>query len=58
MDVVIFYWHTNTITADLQEVIWKRGRPARHLWLALKNQFLGNRETCTLHLDTAFCNFV
>jgi hypothetical protein len=31
---------------------------ARHLWLAIENQFLGNREQRTLHLDAAFCNFV
>jgi hypothetical protein len=37
MDVVVLYWLTNTITADLQEVIWERGHPTRHLWLALKN---------------------
>jgi hypothetical protein len=58
MDVVILCWLTSTITSDLQEVIRERGRPARHLWLTLENQFLGNRETRTLHLDTAFRNFV
>jgi hypothetical protein len=29
-----------------------------HLWLTIENQFLGNREQRTLHLDTAFHNFV
>jgi hypothetical protein len=29
-----------------------------HLWLTLEYQFLDNRETHTLHLDAAFCNFV
>jgi hypothetical protein len=37
MDVVVLYWLTNTITVDLQEVIWERGHPTCHLWLALKN---------------------
>jgi hypothetical protein len=32
--------------------------PLRHLWLAIENQFLGNREQRTLHLDAAFHNFV
>jgi hypothetical protein len=30
----------------------------RHLWLAIENQFLGNREYRTLHLDAAFHTFV
>jgi hypothetical protein len=58
MDAVILCWLTNTITADLQEVVRERGRPTRHMWLTLENQFLGNRETHTLHLDAAFRNFV
>jgi hypothetical protein len=58
MDAVVLYWLTNTITADLQEVVQERGHPTRHLWLALENQLLGNRETHTLHLDAAFRNFV
>jgi hypothetical protein len=37
MDVVALSWLTNTITADLEEVIRERGCPARHLWLALEN---------------------
>jgi hypothetical protein len=39
-------------------VIRERGATARHLWLAIENQFLGNREQHTLHLDAAFRNFV
>jgi hypothetical protein len=58
MDAVVRCWLTNMITTDLQEVIRERGRPARHLWLALENQFFSNRETHTLHLGAAFRNFV
>jgi hypothetical protein len=58
MDIVILCWLTNTITADLQEVIRERGHPVCHLWLALENQFLGNPKTRTLQLDTAFRIFV
>jgi hypothetical protein len=39
-------------------VVWERGCTARHLWLAIENQFLSNREQRTLHLDTAFHTFV
>jgi hypothetical protein len=58
MDAIVLCWLTNTITADLQEVVRERCRPACHLWLTLENQFLGNRETRTLHLDIAFRKFV
>jgi hypothetical protein len=58
IDAVVLYWLTNMIIVDLQEVVWERGHLARHLWLALENQFLGNHETRTLHLDAAFRNFV
>jgi hypothetical protein len=57
MDVVL-NWISNSISADLHEVVLEHGCTARHLWLAIENQFLGNREQRTLHLDTAFCNFV
>jgi hypothetical protein len=39
-------------------VVRERGATARHLWLAVENQFLSNREQRTLHLDAAFHNFV
>jgi hypothetical protein len=39
-------------------VVRERGCTARHLWLAIENQFFGNREHRTLHLDVAFRTFV
>jgi hypothetical protein len=39
-------------------VVRERGATARHLWLAIENQFLRNHEQRTLHLDAAFRNFV
>jgi hypothetical protein len=39
-------------------VVQERGCTARHLWLAIENQFLSNSEQRTIHLDTAFRNFV
>jgi hypothetical protein len=39
-------------------VVRERGVTARHLWLTIENQFFGNREQHTLHLDAAFRNFV
>jgi hypothetical protein len=58
MDNVILNWISNSITAELHQVVRERGATTRHLWLAIKNQFLGNREQRTLHLDAAFRNFV
>jgi hypothetical protein len=31
---------------------------ARNTWLALENHFLGNHETCALHIDATFWCFV
>jgi hypothetical protein len=39
-------------------VVWERGCTACHLWLTIENQFHGNREQHTLHIDTAFRTFV
>jgi hypothetical protein len=58
MDSVILNWISNSITLELHQVVWKRGATARHLWLAIENQFLINREQHTLHLDATFRNFV
>jgi hypothetical protein len=58
MDTVILNWINNSISADLHQVDRECGCTMRHLWLAIENQFLGNHEQCTLHLDAAFRTFV
>jgi hypothetical protein len=58
MDSVVLNWISNSITPELHQVVRERGATACHLWLAIENQFLGNREQRTLHLDAAFRNFV
>jgi hypothetical protein len=58
MDSVVLNRISNSITPKLHQVVRERGATARHLWLAIENQFLENREQRTLHLDAAFCNFV
>jgi hypothetical protein len=58
MDSVVLNWISNSITPELHQVVRERGATARHMWLAIENQFLSNREQCTLHLDAAFHNFV
>jgi hypothetical protein len=58
MDSVVLNWINNSISVDLHQVVRERGCTARHLWLAIENQFLSNREHRTLHLDAAFRTFV
>jgi hypothetical protein len=58
MGSVILNWISNSISVDLHQVVRERGCTARHLWLAIENQFLSNREQCTLHLDAVFRTFV
>jgi hypothetical protein len=58
MDSVILNWISNSISVNLHQVVWECGCTACHLWLAIENQFLGNREKHTLHLDAAFHIFV
>jgi hypothetical protein len=58
MDNVILNWISNSISADLHQVVRERGCTTRHLWLAIENQFLDNRGQRTLHLDAAFRTFV
>jgi hypothetical protein len=58
MDNVVLNWISNSTSADLQQVVRERGCTTRHIWLTIENQFLGNSEQRTLHLDAAFRIFV
>jgi hypothetical protein len=58
MDSVVLNWISNSISADLHQVVRDHGCTAHHLWLTSENQFLGNHEQRTLHLDAAFRTFV
>jgi hypothetical protein len=58
MDNVVLNWISNSISVDLHQVAREHGCTARHLWLAIENQFLDNREQRILHLDAAFHTFV
>jgi hypothetical protein len=58
MDSLVLNWFSNSISANLHQVVRERGCTMRHLWLTIENQFLSNREQRTLHLNAAFHNFV
>jgi hypothetical protein len=58
LDSVILNWISNSISVDLHWVVQERGCTVCHLWLTIENQFLGNPEQHTLHLDVVFHTFV
>jgi hypothetical protein len=51
MDSVVLSWLHGTITVKLQDIIRDQADTARQAWLALEDQFLGNRDARALHLD-------
>lgn len=59
MDNIVLSCIFGMISTKLQEIIRECcGYTPRHAWLALENQFIGNRETHALHLDSTFRNIV
>jgi hypothetical protein len=44
MDSVVLSWLHDTITVELQDIIRDQADTARQAWLALEDQFLGNRD--------------
>ena len=57
MDTVVLSWLHGTITVELQDIIRDQADTGRHAWLALEEQFLGNRDAWALHLDAQFHQF-
>jgi hypothetical protein len=54
MDSVVLSWLHGTITVELQDIIRDQADTTRQAWLALEDQFLGNRDARALHLDAQF----
>jgi hypothetical protein len=54
MDTMVLSWLHNTITVELQDIIRNQADTGRQAWLALKEQFLWNRDARALHLDAQF----
>jgi hypothetical protein len=57
MDTVVLSWLHGTITVELQDIIRDQADTGRQAWLALEEQFLGNRDARALHLDAQFHQF-
>jgi hypothetical protein len=47
----------HTITVELQDIIRNQADTGHQAWLALEEQFLGNRDAQALHLDAQFHQF-
>jgi uncharacterized membrane protein YgcG len=58
MDCIVKSWILDSLTDDLAEIVSSQGATARDAWLAIESQFLGNRETRAIQLETKFHNFV
>jgi hypothetical protein len=58
MDSVVLNGISNSISADLHQVVRECSCMACHLWLTIENQFLGNHEQRTHHLDAVFHTFL
>jgi hypothetical protein len=54
MDSVVLSWLHGTIIVELQDIIRDQADTGRQAWLALEDQFLGNRDARALHLDAQF----
>jgi hypothetical protein len=58
IDSLIKSWIWGTISPDQQDITEQRGHTSREALLALENHFLGNHETCALHIDATFQSFI
>jgi hypothetical protein len=57
MDCTVLSWIYVTINADLQQQVMLKEPSARVAWLALDDEFLGQRESRVLLLSAEFRNF-
>lgn len=57
MECTVLSWLYGTISSSLVEIVMSPSASARHVWLGLEEQFIGNKETRALYLDAEFRNF-
>jgi hypothetical protein len=58
MDLHVLSWIYGSITSELFEIVTTASSSARTAWLTLKEQFIGNRETWVILIDTEFCTLM
>jgi hypothetical protein len=54
MDSVVLSWLHGTIIVELQDIIRDQADTSHQAWLTLEEQFLGNWDARSLHLDAQF----
>jgi hypothetical protein len=54
LDDVMLSWIHGTLTVELQDIVRVSDDTTHRIWGALEAQFLGNRQTRILYLETAF----
>jgi hypothetical protein len=55
-DCVVLSWIFATVSGDLQQSLMIRPRPTREAWCYLEDEFLGQKESRALLLETQFHN--
>lgn len=58
MDTMVLFSILKTDIVELQDVICEHGGTNRQAWVAIEEQFFGNRKARSLHIDIAFRTFV
>jgi uncharacterized membrane protein YgcG len=58
MDAIVLSWVLGTLSPELMESICTLGGTARRAWIAVEEQFLGNRKARALRLDAEFRVFM
>jgi hypothetical protein len=56
-DCCVLTWIYGTVSGDLQQSLMIRQGPARNAWCYLEDEFLGQKESRALLLETQFRNF-
>ncbi|XP_066384535.1 uncharacterized protein [Miscanthus floridulus] len=56
-DCCVLTWIYDTVSRDLQQSLMMRQGPARGAWCYLEDEFLGQKESRALLLETKFRNF-
>jgi hypothetical protein len=57
LDNIVVTWILNTLSPELHEIVQEPMEIAHQAWFMLKDQLLGNQESCVLQLDARFCVF-
>jgi hypothetical protein len=55
-DCVVLMWIYGTVSSDLQQSLMMRQRPTHEAWCYLEDEFLGQKESRALLLETQFRN--